>query len=107
MGELEGSGKTVSNASHAAADTTFSLADAFLYPTEGSHEAQDELVERLYCHYHRVVKDMWRLGDEILNEYCDGWVSSSEENGVAEKTAYPDDWLKSVGFEDGPTPIPK
>jgi hypothetical protein len=51
-------------------------------------------------HANNVVRAFWALPDKIVARYSDGWLADKANVG------YPDWWLKAVGYEQGPAPIP-
>ena len=51
-------------------------------------------------HATAVMKAWWALSDHLMVKFADGFLDRGEPFG------YSDDYLKSVGFQNGPPPIP-
>jgi dipeptidase len=47
-----------------------------------------------------VTKTWWKLPDELIFKYADGWLN--DEQGLG----YPDAWLKETNYSKGPPPVP-
>ena len=47
------------------------------------------------------VGGRWTLPDTLIVKYADNWLNDGEPLG------YEDEWLKEVGYENGPPPPPK
>jgi dipeptidase len=52
-----------------------------------------------------ILKDWWKLADNLYIKYNDGYLNTPQ--GVAQAVFYPSWWLKKVGYEDGPTSYQK
>ncbi len=48
-----------------------------------------------------VLREWWKLSDQLYLKYNDGYLNTTA--GVAQAVFYPAWWLKLVGYEDGPT----
>merc|ERR1712136_583713 len=48
----------------------------------------------------KILKKSWELPDHLIFKYADGFLNDGEPLG------YPDWWLKQVGYEQGPPPVP-
>lgn len=48
----------------------------------------------------KILKKSWELPDHLIFKYADGFLKDGEPLG------YPDWWLKQVGYEQGPPPVP-
>merc|ERR1719356_1781002 len=59
-----------------------------------------ELNRAYAAHATNVLKAFWALPDQIVKKYADGWLDDATE------LAYPDWWLRSVGYTEGPPPPP-
>ncbi|MFQ5953061.1 MAG: dipeptidase [Candidatus Omnitrophota bacterium] len=46
-----------------------------------------------------VVKQWWQLYDKLMQKYTDGYVNDPK---IGEEVGYPIEWLKAVGYEQGP-----
>lgn len=55
-----------------------------------------------------VVTKLWALTDHLMFKYADGYVTTVSADGALHvgSEPYPDEWLKAVGFADGPPPVP-
>jgi hypothetical protein len=79
------------------------------YPSPAALTAASE------AHAAAVARAWWRLGDDLMVRYADGFVSPSmdvDESGAAgdappgEAVGYPAWWLDASGWRDGPPPPP-
>ena len=71
---------------------------------EGSYDGDFAAVEDAYYeNVDKVVKSLWSLSDEILFKYASGFVN---EPKMSQMVGYPEWWLESVGYADGPPPPP-
>lgn len=52
----------------------------------------------------RVLKEWWELSELLIVKYNDGYVNIPE---VATQVGYPKEWLKKVGYQNGPTSYEK
>jgi dipeptidase len=75
-------------------------------------EDEDTLIrvitEAYTQHATNVVRTFWELADEIVFKYSDGFIySASNPDGsvVRSSPGYSLDWLKAVGYENGPPPV--
>jgi len=59
-------------------------------------------------HAAEVLHAIWELADHLMFKYADGFINEVRADGSVSVTAdsYPDWWLKAVGYEDGPPPVP-
>ena len=48
-----------------------------------------------------VISSWWQLASKLVVKYNNGCITSGPNNIMA-KIDYPKDWLKKVGFNDGP-----
>ena len=55
------------------------------------------------AHLDNVRAAWWRLGDVIMANYADGFVSTRETGA---SVGYPAWWLEAAGWREGPEPIP-
>lgn len=51
-------------------------------------------------HAAKVVESFWQLADNLIQNYSDGWLKDGSVPG------YPEWWLKAVGYQNGPPPVP-
>ena len=88
-----------------------------------AHAASLELLERLdakrpnateltaayHANAQSVLDRIWRTADELMFKFADGYITEVQPSGqlVVSGDDYPDWWLKAVGYEDGPPPVPR
>ena len=61
------------------------------------------------AHAAQVLSGMWELADELMFKYADGFVNEVMPDTTVKVSTqpYPDWWLKDVGYQNGPPPVPK
>eukprot|EP00730_Choanoeca_flexa_P017207 TRINITY_DN8254_c0_g1_i1.p1 TRINITY_DN8254_c0_g1~~TRINITY_DN8254_c0_g1_i1.p1 ORF type:complete len:152 (+),score=33.80 TRINITY_DN8254_c0_g1_i1:50-505(+) len=65
------------------------------------------LTEELVRHGNDVIADWWKLADELMVKFADGFVTTNMgTHDMAVAPGYPAWWLKSVGYAQGPPPVP-
>ena len=66
------------------------------------------LTAKFHEHASDVVHALWSLQDALMFKFADGMISTVSPSGSLHvgTEAYPDWWLKDVGYEDGPPPVP-
>ncbi|HRW93153.1 MAG TPA: C69 family dipeptidase [Thermotogota bacterium] len=57
--------------------------------------AIDFLTDYSNSNAEKVVEDWWEFGQDLIRKYNDGYVDGKS-------VGYPDEWLKLVGYEEGP-----
>jgi len=50
------------------------------------------------------VEEWWKLFDTLLFRFADGWFNTP--GNIGKTMNYPAWWLKQVGFQNGPPPVP-
>ena len=68
-----------------------------------SPEAVDVALGMFEAHVDKVRAAWWRLGDVIMANYADGFVSKAKTGAPV---GYPAWWLEAAGWRQGPEPIP-
>lgn len=63
-------------------------------------EAKQILTKYCDTNANNVLKDWWKLSENLYIKYNDGYLNTSA--GVAKPVFYPAWWLKEVGYEKGP-----
>ena len=55
-----------------------------------------------------VLQKMWGLHDDLMFKYADGYITTLNADGSVNVKAepYPDWWLREVGYQKGPPPVP-
>jgi dipeptidase len=80
----------------ASADASADRSPAALNKTYSDHSAD-------------VLRAMWSLADELMFKYADGFINEVQPDSSLKVTVepYADWWLKAVGYEEGPPPVPE
>ena len=67
-----------------------------------------ELAATFAAHADEVLRKLWSFQDELMFKYADGYTSTIDAAGQLHVAAepYADWWLKAVGYEQGPPPVP-
>jgi dipeptidase len=63
---------------------------------------KQELYQKLRAFVARMVSDWWKMPDELIFKYADGYTNTEEKFGVVDPDFYPVWWLKLVGYNKGP-----
>lgn len=63
------------------------------------------LTQRSEANAAAVLKEWWALSEKLYVKYNDGYLNT--KNGVAQPLFYPSEWLKKVGYEQGPASYEK
>lgn len=73
---------------------------------KGDEDGARALLTR-YCddNANAVLRDWWKLADQLYLKYNDGYLNTRD--GIAQAVFYPAWWLKEVGYEKGPTSYQK
>ena len=68
----------------------------------------DDPTAELSIFAEQVVHSLWDLYDNLMFRYADGYINEVKPDGTFSVTgvSYPDWWLKAVGYENGPPPVP-
>jgi dipeptidase len=53
----------------------------------------------------KVISEWWNLSEKLVVKYNDGCITTESE--IMQKVGYPEDWLKDVGYDKGPTSYKK
>lgn len=108
--------RALQNATHLAALRVVAKVDraALTGVTRGVEGAEGdgaraEAMGRAYNeHAASTLAALWSLSDALMFKYADGYINEVQTDGSVRVTAepYADWWLKAVGYEKGPPPVP-